>query len=428
MSNFEIHSRSRLAGYDPGKLAAARVTIVGLGALGQNLLQTLALSGVGRFLLIDYDSFEDHNATRSPFFPTAAEASLLGLHKAPVVAHRALAASTASSPQVLYLDDIAQRGGDRVIRWADIVVAAVDSVSARAWLAERARLHGKPLVEGGFFGPEFNFSAFSAAAGAGCYRCFNPAKVSSASCTQYAMHAERQNIVPAIQATAAVLAGLMAEQVINIIHDTESSYGTRYYGNTRRPAMHSALLRPDPQCPGEHDPLPVRTLARETPDLRTVADLLAAVREHVKQGWIAPAEPIVLTASCTACTAKCIARTAESSWMINPRCTECGGPWPRSETAAPGMISVLDLETELDEQTRQVELAELGLGPGGCVLVDPGDEPAYLLEMPGRPTFSSAEELTGRVSEPLPASLCPPGPTARRRAGPGPGRWRGHGG
>lgn len=394
MTGFEIHSRSRLAGYDPGKLAAARVTIVGLGALGQNVLQTLALSGVGRLLLIDYDSFEDHNATRSPFFPAPAEVRLHGGYKAPIVAHRALAVSTASSPQILYQNDTAQRCGDRIIRWADVVVAAVDSVSARAWLAERARLHRKPLVEGGFFGAEFNFSAFSAEAGTDCYRCFNPTKVSSASCTQYAMDAERQNIVPAIQATAAVLGGLMAEQVINIIHDRDTNYGIRYYGNARRATMRSALLRPDPQCPGEHDPLPVRALAPEARQLSTVADLLAAVREYEKKGWIAPAEPIVLTAGCTACAAKCAVKAAESSWMIDARCGDCGGPWQRSETAAPGLVSILDLETEPDDQTCLVELAELGLGPGGCVLVDPGDEPPYLFEIPGQHTFSQARDLT----------------------------------
>jgi molybdopterin/thiamine biosynthesis adenylyltransferase len=258
--------------------AAAKVTVAGLGALGQNLLQTLALSGVGGFLLIDYDSFEDHNATRSPFFPTAAELELFGRGKAPIVAHRASAISTASQPQILFQNDTVQRCGDRIIRWADVIVAAVDSVSARAWLAERARLHGKPLVEGGFSGPEFNFSAFSADPGADCYRCFNPAKVSSASCTQYAVDAERQNVVPAIQATAAIVGGLMAEQVINIIHGTEIRYGSRQYGNVRRAAMHSALLRRDPQCPGQHDPLMIQTLRSARGALRTVADLLAASR------------------------------------------------------------------------------------------------------------------------------------------------------
>jgi len=61
---------------------------------------------------------------------------------------------------------------------------------------------------------------------------------------------------------------------------------------------------------------------------------------------------------------------------------------------APGLVSVLDLETEPDDQTCLVELAELGLGPGGCVLVDPADEPPYLFEIPGQHTFSQAHDLT----------------------------------
>jgi len=150
--------------------------------------------------------------------------------------------------------------------------------------------------------------------------------------------------------------------------------------------------------PREHDPLPVRAIAPETRKLRTVEDLFASVREHEKKGWIAPAEPIVLTAGCTACATKCVVKAAESSWMINARCGECGGPWPRSEMTAPGLVSVLDLETEPDDQTCLVELAELGLGPGGCVLVDPGDEPPYLFEIPGQHTFSQAHDLTEKVS------------------------------
>ena len=287
----------------------------------------------------------------------------------------------------MFQNDTVQRCGDQIIRWADVIVAAVDSVSARAWLAERARLHGKPLVEGGFSGPEFNFSAFSADPGADCYRCFNPAKVSSASCTQYAVDAERQNIVPAIQATAAIVGGLMAEQVINIIHGTEIRYGSRQYGNVRRAAMHSALLQRDPQCPGQHDPLMIQTLRSTRGALRTVADLLAAVREREEKGWIALAEPIVLASACTGCAERCLVRAAESSWMVQPLCNACGGPWPNSAVVTPGLVSMMDLTSELDDETGLVELAELGLGPGGCVLVDPGEGLPYLLEIPGKHTF-----------------------------------------
>ena len=207
---------------------------------------------------------------------------------------------------------------------------------------------------------------------------------------QYAIDAERQHIVPAIQATAAVLGGLMAEQVINIIHDAGTSYGTRYYGNARRVTVHSAILQPDPECPGEHDPLPVRTLELRTDELRTVADLLAAIREQQQKGWIAPAEPIVLSAACTDCTAKCQVRAAESTWMMSPHCVGCGGPWPVSRRSAPGLVRDIELGGEPDPETCLVELVELGLGPGGCMLVDPGDEPPYLLEIPGQQPFTQA--------------------------------------
>lgn len=386
----EVHSRSRLAGYDPEKLARAKVTIVGLGALGQNVLQTLALSGVGNFLLIDYDRFEDHNATRSPFFPSPAEVALFGDYKAPVVAHRALAVSTARDPRIFYRCDTVQRSGDGVVRWSDLVVSAVDSISARAWLAERTRLHGKPLVEGGFFGAEFNFSAFSAEPGACCYRCINPQIISSISCTRYALEAERQHIVPAIQATAAVLGGLMAEQVINIIHGAEAGYGVRYYGNTRRASIHSALLQPDPMCPGEHDPLPVRTISPGGRRLRTVADVIAAVGQWHERGWISLAEPIVLASTCISCAAKCRVRAAESSWLINPHCAPCGGPWRVSRNSMPGLVSTLELGRSLDVETLRVRLAEVGLGPRGCVLVDPGEESPYLVEIAGRHAFMRA--------------------------------------
>lgn len=154
--------------------------------------------------------------------------------------------------------------------------------------------------------------------------------------------------------------------------------------------VHSAILRPDPECPGEHDPLPVRTLELRTGELRTVGDLLAAVREQQQKGWIAPAEPIVLAAACTGCTAKCQVRAAESTWMMNPHCAECGGPWSVSRRSAPGLVRDIELDGEPDPETGLVELAELGLGPGGCMLVDPGEDSPYLLEIPGQQAFTRA--------------------------------------
>src|SRR6516162_4202432 len=103
-----LHSRSILAGYDPERLREGKVLVVGLGALGQNVVQNLALVGVGQLMLVDFDMFEDHNATRSPFYPTAAEAARFGLGKAIIVAHRAVSIGTARDLQVYYSSSLIQ--------------------------------------------------------------------------------------------------------------------------------------------------------------------------------------------------------------------------------------------------------------------------------------------------------------------------------
>ena len=242
----DLFSRAQLAGYDPEFLHRAKVGVVGLGALGQNTAQDLALSGIGNLALVDDDEFEPHNATRSPFYPTPSEQRRFGLAKAPNVAHRMSQVSTAPASEVCFESDIIESVGDGLIRWADVVVSAVDSVRARCWLAERARIHGKPMVEAGFSGPRFNLACFSGHEGDVCYRCSAPPRESSASCTQYALAAEAAAIIPAIQTTAATLGGYQAEHVIRILHGKDDRFGLQVYGDIRQCKMQTAELPLNP--------------------------------------------------------------------------------------------------------------------------------------------------------------------------------------
>ncbi|MFC4588242.1 ThiF family adenylyltransferase [Sphaerisporangium corydalis] len=381
MTTTRLHSRDMRAGYDPERLARARVLVVGVGALGQNILQTLALSGVGNFLLVDFDRFEDHNATRSPFFPADGWGARYEGRKAPLVAMRALAASTATDPAIYYSTETVQQVGDTGIRWADVVVSAVDSVPARGWLAERSRLHATPMVEGGFSGSEFNFSSFSAEAGTVCYRCFNAERASSTSCTRYALELEREAIVPSIQTTAAVLAGYMTEQVMGIVHEDWAVYGTRSYGDVRRTRFETAVLPVHPRCPGEHVPLPD---AGELPGgLATVGDLMAVLRDRYREGWLLLSEPVVLAQTCTVCLRMCQVRSLESSWMLDPVCVDCGGPWPLGDAREPDIATLVDFTLTPDDRLAATPLHDVGVRPGGSVVVEPLDTPQFLLHTPG---------------------------------------------
>src|ERR1051326_5716016 len=50
------------------KLAAAKILVVGAGALGNEVLKNLALLGVGHIYIIDYDTIESTNLTRSVLY------------------------------------------------------------------------------------------------------------------------------------------------------------------------------------------------------------------------------------------------------------------------------------------------------------------------------------------------------------------------
>src|SRR5712691_1793040 len=67
------------------KLAAAKVLVVGAGALGNEVLKNLALLGVGTVLVIDLDRVEPSNLSRSVLF----RAGDGGRGKAEVAAERA---------------------------------------------------------------------------------------------------------------------------------------------------------------------------------------------------------------------------------------------------------------------------------------------------------------------------------------------------
>jgi len=378
-----LHSRAIAAGYDPGRLRQAKVLVVGLGALGQNVVQNLALVGTGRLTLVDFDRFETHNATRSPFYPTPAEAARLGLAKAPLVALRAAGGSTAEDGEICYADSLIQQLGDGAVAWSDVVVAAVDNMNARAWLAERCRLLGRPLVEGGFAGPDFNLAVFGADDGAPCYRCSRPGRESAVSCTAYALAAEQQRIIPAIQTTAAVLGGYLAEQVARLLHGDTGRTGYRSYGSVRRETLHLARLSTNPECPGIHDRAPVIGTISALGPRGTVANLLDAVARQWGPGQLRFAEQVIAVANCTACRESCLVQSIASAWLAHPRCTRCGGPWPLTEPRLPDGGLAVRTDDTLTPQLADTPLASLGVRPGATLAVTLDDRRAGLLRIDG---------------------------------------------
>src|SRR5947209_7497728 len=107
--------RFRLIGWwDQKKLAAAKVLVVGAGALGNEIVKNLALLGVGSVLIADMDRVENSNLSRSILYRAADN----GRFKAEVAAETAREVypsmrAAAFNGNVIY--DL----GLGVFRWAD---------------------------------------------------------------------------------------------------------------------------------------------------------------------------------------------------------------------------------------------------------------------------------------------------------------------
>jgi molybdopterin/thiamine biosynthesis adenylyltransferase len=363
----DVHSRSIAAGYRPDELHRAKVLVAGLGALGQNLVQTLSLSGVGNLLLVDFDVFEPHNVTRSPLYGVGVRS-----YKAPIVARRCLELSTAPAPVVRYSPTLVQELGDLAVAWSDVVVSAVDSVSTRAWLAERARVYGKPIAEGGFSGPLFNFSLFSGDDGRACYRCHNPFRESSASCTRYALEAEAARVVPAIQSVAATTAGFMAEQVIQALHGNLPEADERHYGDLRKRELHRSSLKVNPRCAGVHHRVERRAFLDLDHVPEKAAEFGSVLADRLGAGLLVLSEPLLLKFPCVRCGRLCAVGAGESTWLVDSRCQGCGGRWDLAEGRSPIAVKSVRVPEDLAPGSPLATLpaAELGVRPAGAFVYE----------------------------------------------------------
>jgi len=361
----DLLSRERLAGYDPDRLRAARVLLVGAGALGNNVAQTLALSGVGETSIVDFDVVELSNATRSPLFPRAVALGGKRRSKARELAHAVHRTSYADAPVVRYAVTRVEALGLGFLRRCDVVIAAVDSFRARAWLADATRLVGVPMVEGGFSGSRGQVSVYpNDTAEAPCYRCLNPATEGGVSCSLYARNVAAEGRTPATQSIAALTGAYVAEAVIRLLHPGGSPLGGKmltFDVGIGRGAVLS--LARDPECPGVH-----RTIG-ETTKLSVqakgpAASILGAIPELADPELLLPHEYLV-SAPCTRCGKQVHVGRPEWAVLEPPACTRCDG----AASDKPPASLVTASRVRLGDQLTARAARKLGIAPMDIVEV-----------------------------------------------------------
>lgn len=133
------------------RLAAARVAILGCGAVGGAAAVPLARAGVGHLRLIDRDLPERSNLPRQLLFDEADVAA--GLPKA-VAAARQLGRINSAITLEPVVADLTAANAERLLAGVDLIIDGTDNLEARYLANEVACRTKTPWVHGGAVGGE----------------------------------------------------------------------------------------------------------------------------------------------------------------------------------------------------------------------------------------------------------------------------------
>ncbi len=113
------------------KLARTSVAVIGLGGVGSYSAEALARSGIGKFILIDFDVIESTNINRQ----ILALQSTLGKPKVELMQQRILDINP-KAEVIIYQEVLDGNKQDNLLEGAEYCVDAIDSLSSKISLLE----------------------------------------------------------------------------------------------------------------------------------------------------------------------------------------------------------------------------------------------------------------------------------------------------
>lgn len=212
------YARLRLISWwDQDLLRAAKVLVVGAGALGNEILKNLALLGVGHIFLVDMDRVELSNLSRAVLFRTTDE----GKFKAKVAAVR-LREINPELEVVPIVGNINFEVGLGLFRHVDVVIGGVDNREARMAINRRCWLTNTPWIDGAIEALSGVARVFLPPEGP-CYECTMTAEDYRLvnlrrSCALLSKEEMLSGKTPTTPTTSAVIAGIAVQEAVKLLH------------------------------------------------------------------------------------------------------------------------------------------------------------------------------------------------------------------
>jgi adenylyltransferase/sulfurtransferase len=270
----------RVEWWDQPRLRNARVLVAGAGALGNEVIKNFALLGVGHLAIADMDTIEISNLTRSPLF----RETDAGKPKAECAARAARDLYPAIDARPL-VGNITADLGLGWVRWADVVVGALDNREARIFINSACARLGKPWIDGGIEVLQGIARGFHPPHTA-CYEC-TMSEVDwqvvnkRRSCSMLARRALAHGGTPTTPTTASVIGAIQAQEVVKLLHGLPALLGRGFVFEGATHSSYSVTYPINPECPWHEEVAPVDVLDA---DWDTPFEVVWAAAERVLGG------------------------------------------------------------------------------------------------------------------------------------------------
>jgi adenylyltransferase/sulfurtransferase len=256
----------RIEWWDQARVQNAHVLVVGAGALGNELIKNMALLGLGHLTVIDMDFIEVSNLTRSALFREAD----VGKSKAECAVRSARELYPPIHARAI-VGDVTANLGLGWIRWADVVVGALDNREARVFINSACARIGKPWIDGGIEVLSGIARGFNPPRTA-CYECTMSAVDwqiinERRSCSMLARRALAQGGTPTTPTTASVIGGIQAQEVLKLLHGMPALLGRGYVFEGATHSSYTVEYSINPDCPWHEPVAPIDSIgaSHDTP-------------------------------------------------------------------------------------------------------------------------------------------------------------------
>ncbi len=221
MTDEERYSRQMLIpGWDQDKLNKGTIVLVGVGAIGSYVATILASSGIGKLIIIDFDTIEVSNLNRQLLFRDKD----LGKSKAEIAAERLRDLNPKCD--IDFIHKKMEEVSISVYEEADVIIACLDTFIGRRWINSMAVRVDAPLVMGGMFAFLGNVQVIIPHRTA-CFECqpLVPEEELAQACTPFGEERkkergeeeEKEPPIPAVATLSSIIAGFMSQEALKLI-------------------------------------------------------------------------------------------------------------------------------------------------------------------------------------------------------------------